>query len=283
MNVLRWIAIAACCLASCPGFAAEPPRISVVEPRIWACDFPSEALGIEMRFLVILPEGATLKGDRLPVIYFLHGLGRYECTLLENATTRLRVLASPCAVVLPRGKNGWYMNSPVTPADRYADYIDEVIRLAEANFPVAQEATQRGIGGWSMGGYGAVYTAGRRAGDFAAVAAIIGILDFPRPAIAEKAQNYKVPARFGTDPGIWKQFNPRLFLPQLRDTPLFVAYADQAAERQMNEVFLANAESLGCSVEVLRLSGGHTFPMVEQALPDVFEFLERHLTAARAQ
>lgn len=266
-------------LAVARAAAEEAPRIEPVEPRVWACDFTSRALGRPMRFLVVLPEGTALTGARVPVVYFLHGRGRHERTLLENPLTRARLLASSCAVVLPRGKEGWYINSPVVPADRFADYIDEVIVLAEEKFPVGRTPQMRAVGGWSMGGYGAVYTAGRRPGDFSVVASLIGILDFPRPAIAEKGQNYAVPERFGTDPEIWKKLNPRLLQPHLRGTPLFVAYADQAPERQMNELFLAEAKVAGLMVEVRRLSGGHTFPMVEQSFPAAFDFLEQRLKA----
>ncbi len=162
----------------------------------------------------------------------------------------------------------------MTLADRYADYVDEMMTLAEKNFPVSRAAKERAIGGWSMGGYGAMFTACRRPNDFAAVASIIGILDFPRAAIADPGQNYAVPARFGTDPKFWREVDPRLLLPRLRAVPLFVAYADQAAERQMNEAFLADAKDLKMTVEIMRLSGGHTFPMVEQSLPAACTFFE---------
>lgn len=268
--------------AATPEISPTDPEISLVEPRIWSCTFASRALGTTMRFLVILPEGATLASAPLPAIYFLHGRGRHERTLLENEETRRRVLASPCAVVLPRGRDGWYVNSPVVPADRYADYLDEAMALAERHFPLGRGARSRAIGGWSMGGYGAAYTAARR-GDFAALAPIIGILDYPRPDIAERGQNYAVQPRFGADPVTWATLNPRRMLPGLRGTPLFVAYADKAAERQMNEVFIADALAAGLTVETLRMSGGHTFPMVEQALPAAFSFMEQALAARRAE
>ncbi len=260
------------------------PQIAQVEPRLWSCDFKSAALGgVAMRFLVVLPPGADLKSAPLPVIYFLHGRGRHERTLLENPLTRARVLTSPCAVVLPRGREGWYVNSPVVAADRYADYVDEVMALAEINFPVSRAAKERAIGGWSMGGYGATFTACRHPNDFAAVASIIGILDFPRPEIAEPGQNYTVPARFGTDPKFWREVNPRLLLPRLDNLPMFVAYADHAPERQMNEAFLADAKMLKIPVEFMRLSGGHTFPMVEQSLPAAFDFMERKTSKTSGQ
>lgn len=256
------------------------PTIAQVEPRVWSCEYQSRALGLPMRFLVVLPEGATRSSAPLPTIYFLHGRGRHERSLFEFETTRQRLLASPCAIVLPRGRDGWYVNAPAIPADRYADHLDEVIELAERHFPVGRGARARAIGGWSMGGYGAAYTAARR-GDFAAVAPIIGILDYPRPDIADPAQNYAVQPRFGGNPEVWRTLNPRLLLPRLRGTPVFVAYADRAAERQMNEGFIADARTAGVPVEVLRMSGGHTFPMVEQGLPAAFAFLERQLAAQR--
>ncbi len=264
-----------------PPMAAEP-KITQVEPRVWSCEYESRTLGLPMRFLVVLPEGATRTSAPLPTIYFLHGRGRHERSLFEFESTRQRVLASPCVVVLPRGRDGWYVNSPVIPADRYADHLDEVMALAELYFPVGRGARSRAIGGWSMGGYGAAYTAARR-GDFAAVAPIIGILDYPRAPVADPGQNYALQPRFGTDPAGWRLLNPRLLVSRLREIPVFVAYADKAAERQMNEDFIADAKAAGGSVEVLRMSGGHTFPMVEQGLPVAFAFLEKHLAARRAE
>jgi S-formylglutathione hydrolase FrmB len=272
--LIAWLlGIAAVCYSA--EEAVMTPQIAQVEPRIWSCDFKSAALsGVAMRFIVVLPADVELRAAPLPVIYFLHGRGRHERTLLENPLTRARVLASTCAVVLPRGRDGWYVNSPVVPADRYADYVDEVMALAEKSFPVSRAAKERAIGGWSMGGYGAMYTACRRPDAFAAVASIIGILDFPRPQIDEPGQNYAVPPRFGTDPKFWREVNPRLLLPRLQNVSLFVAYSDHASERQMNEAFLADAKELKIPVEIMRLSGGHTFPMVEQSLPAAFDFLE---------
>ncbi|WP_395753171.1 alpha/beta hydrolase [Prosthecobacter sp.] len=268
-------AAAAAEVVPAPKATTPAPQIAQVEPRIWSCEFKSVALsGVPMRFLVVLPPGVEPTSAPLPVIYFLHGRGRHERTLLENPLTRERVLATKCAVVLPRGRDGWYVNSPMTPTDRYADYVDEVMTLAEKHFPVSRAAAQRALGGWSMGGYGAMYTACRRSADFAAVASLIGILDFPRLQIAEVGQNYAVPLRFGIDPPFWNTVNPRLLLPRLQAVPLFVAYADHASERQMNEAFLADAKALKMSVEIMRLSGGHTFPMVEQSLPAAFDFLE---------
>ena len=274
-------AVTAAIAAALPPAPVVPPpdgglRIAPVEPRVWSCDFQSQALGQPMWFLVVLPEGVAPRAATtpLPVIYFLHGRGRHERSLLDFERTRAAVLATRVAVVLPRGKDSWYVNAPAVPKDRYADYLDEVIALAERHFPVSRQPTQRGIGGWSMGGYGAAYTACRRPDDFAALAPVIGILDFPRPDIPVSGQNYAVPPRFGTDPAVWERLNPRRLLSRLRGTQLFVAYANQASERQMNEAFIAEARALGLPLQVREMKGGHTFSIVEEGVPPALRFLE---------
>src|SRR6185295_545188 len=92
---------------------------------------------------------------------------------------------------------------------RYADYIGEWIEIVNQRYPVSRNFKQRGVAGWSMGGYGAIRTAENRAGEFGAAASIIGLLDFPRAESLPEGQNYKVPRnRFGDDPQIWREYNP---------------------------------------------------------------------------
>ncbi len=261
---------------------AAAPKITKLEPRVWQCEFTSPHVPKPMNFLVVLPEGADLEKQKeaLPVIYFLHGRGRNERTLLDKSDTcRARLMASKCAVVLPKGREGWYVNSPVLKDEQYADYVDEVIALAEKHFPVGGSAQKRAIGGWSMGGYGAAYTATRRPDDFCALASIIGVINFPREQIEPKGQNYAVHPRYGEDRAFWDSVNPYLKLESLAKAkmPVFIAYAKGAPERQMNESFIEKAKSLSMDITVLPLDGGHMFPVVEKAYGPPMDFLEKHL------
>lgn len=266
-------------------------KIKQLEPRIWQCDFSTPYVPKPARFLVVLPAGVTpekAKGEKLPVIYFLHGRGRNERTLLDKSVSaRARLMASHAAIVLPQGREGWYIDSPVLPDEKYATLIDEIIALAEANFPVGGSQDKRGIGGWSMGGFGSAYTATRRPQDFAALATIIGLLDFPREPIEPKTQNYVVPPRYGTDPAVWKTMDPRLRMASIATMPKFIAYAEGAPERQMNEVFIAEANALAKAkhapeVVVYHTTGGHSFPVVERSFPLAMDFLEKQLKAPAA-
>lgn len=275
-HLARWLGVGAAWLVVAAAWAVPEAKVEPVESRIWSCEFHSAALDRGMRFLVVLP-AASREGEPVPAIYLLHGRGRNETTLLDDAFTRRALLAGGCAIVLPRGLDGWYVNSPVVPEDRYADYLDEVIALAEAKFPLRHDPAGRAIAGWSMGGYGAAHTFVRRPGDFAALATIIGIIDYPRPVSGPPEQNYPVQPRFGSDPAGWDALNPRLALARVALRPLLVAYADHAAECGMNERFIAGAKAQGFPVRELRLPGEHVFAVVREALPAVLGFLELQL------
>ena len=273
---LRWPVALAAGLAALTAAAAIPATIEPVAPRIWSCTFHSTALGRDMRFMVVLPS-ATREAAPAPVIYLLHGRGRDETTLLADEFSRRQLLASRCAIVLPRGLDGWYVDAPAVAEDKFAGYVDEVMALAEENFPVRRDAAGRAITGWSMGGYGAAYTFVRRRGDFAALATIIGIVDYPRAEVGPADQNYPVQPRFGADPAVWARINPRLQLASVAPKPLLVACADHAPERGMNEAFIAEAKARGFPVRELHIPGEHVFAVVREALPAVLGFLELQL------
>jgi len=161
----------------------------------------------EKTFSAVRPQKTMRENN--PVLFLLHGRGRNHRSLLETARAKAFLLTVPFFVVLPDGEDGWYINSPVSSADRYNDYLEEVIRVAEAVLPLSRDRRDRAIAGWSMGGYGAVRFAETHAAGFAATVGIIGLLDFPRPADLPAGQNYSVPpGRFGRDPVLWPEFNP---------------------------------------------------------------------------
>jgi S-formylglutathione hydrolase FrmB len=242
----------------------------------------SAALGRLMTFRIVLPQRREDPKNKIPVIYFLHGRGRSEATLFEDASTRSTILSSGVAIVLPRGDDGWYINSPAFEQQRYADYLDEVIEVAEREFPLRNDAHGRAIGGWSMGGYGAAYTAARRPNDFAALGVLIGVLDYPRDDIEPADQNYPVQPTFGADKHLWAKLNPRLLLPRLKGMAVFVGYARNTPERTMNERFITEAESLGLEIHSLRMPGEHVFPIVRQLLTPALDFLEARLLESPA-
>jgi S-formylglutathione hydrolase FrmB len=236
--------------------------------RITFAEVPSVALGRSLPVTIVTPAVVT-PASAVPVLFFLHGRGRHHRSLIDEPAARAAFLAAPFYTVMPQGEDGWYIDSPARPADRYATYLAEVVAWAERNLPIASDAARRGLAGWSMGGYGAVRFAQTNPGGFGFVASVIGLLDFPRTETLPVGQNYTVPIqRFTADPAVWATFNPIHSITALRDTTLTLVLATRGFELTMNESFLAALASADLPPpRVHRLEGGHQFPLVIQAVP----------------
>jgi len=170
----------------------------------------------------------------------------------------------------------------VDPKSLYQSHVTEVIALAEANFNVAREPAKRGLGGWSMGGYGALLYAEAHPGQFRAIATLLSLADFPNPALP-KDQNHPIPAVLGRDPALWPSFNPLHAADKLKGTALFHATGSEAFDRAMNERFHQRLTDLSIPHTFLLKPGRHTWPFVEQTLPEAQAFLAQHVLADASQ
>ncbi|WP_457795322.1 alpha/beta hydrolase [Horticoccus sp. 23ND18S-11] len=243
-------------MAAATAFASE---------RITYGEVPSAALGRTLPVAVVAPAGKA--AAETPVLFLLHGRGRHHRSLIDAPEARAALLTAPFFIVLPQGEDGWYIDSPAKPADRYGAYLTEVVAWADRALPVSKAAARRGIAGWSMGGYGAVRFAQTLPGAFGFVGSVIGLLDFPRPETLPAGQNYKVPLpRFTSDPARWRELNPLQHVAALRGSALTLVLATRGFERTMNEHFLTSLEAHGGVARVHWLEGGHEFTLVERAL-----------------
>jgi len=259
---------------------ASPVQETEIYPGVWECEFSSAELKSPQRFCVLVPsEIERISGD-WPVLFLLHGRGRTHRSLVDLETMRAAFLDAPFCTVFPQGDDGWYIDSPVRPEERYEAYLAEVFAVAARVRPLSLSRERRAITGWSMGGYGAARYAIRHPHDFSVVVGIIGLLDFPRPENLPAGQNYTVPApRFGADPAVWPEFNPLNAAEGLRDRAVLIITGAEAFDRTMNENFHRRLRELQIAHEYLILPGGHTFPVVQSAVPRMIEFVARNLAA----
>jgi S-formylglutathione hydrolase FrmB len=258
-------------LASLAGLAlAAAAAAAPSGDRLEEFAFASSSLGREMKTRVVRPAS----GEDRPVLVLLHGRGRHRNSLLELDDARAALLAADLWVFLPDGEDGWYIDSPVDPASRYAAYLDELLAEIAARYPVPRDAARWAVAGWSMGGYGAVSLVQRRPERFGAVAAIIGLLDFPREETLPAGRNYTVPAaRFGADREVWRRYNPIHQIDALRDKAVLLITAEDAFDRVMNENFSAALAAAGVPHRFVLKPGGHTLHVVREALPEVLAFV----------
>ncbi|MEA1950148.1 MAG: alpha/beta hydrolase-fold protein [Planctomycetota bacterium] len=257
---------------------AGDSKVTAVEqiaPRIKLLSFKSDVLNMEKRFCVVLPDGYSTAADDRPWLVLLHGRGRHERSLVDDPRARAALLAASFVIVLPDGDNGWYIDSP---AGRHQEYLAEVLGLAASRFGLSDKPSRRAITGWSMGGYGCtrfVQTHGGPNGDwqFALVAPIIGLLDYPsNPRGFPAGQSYPVRTEaFGKEPGNWPKLNPIRQAGRLRGMSVLLITGDKAFDRTMNERFSRRLTELGIEHDLKVLEGTHSFDVVREALPLVIE------------
>jgi S-formylglutathione hydrolase FrmB len=260
---------------------ADGYAVQQLYSRIETVQFHSEVLDAPKAFSVVLPTGYGRASASWPVLFLFHGRGRHHLSLIDDEAARAALLTAPFAVVLPDGGDGWYIDSPVHTADRYQAYTEEVIRLSESLYSLSPDPRERGLTGWSMGGYGCVYFAETHPQEYSALAPMIGLLDFPRTGLP-KGQSYNVPTgRFGEDPAVWLRFNPAAHVGALREMSILVVTADQSFDRTMNENFSAALGREGIAHQWRVLEGEHTFPVVRRAVPLVLDFMAANLSGSK--
>jgi len=145
-------------------FAAGSRPLQAADPGRAECrSLPSKILEHAVAYCVILPRGYDSdKTTQYPVLYFLHGLGGNEQTLLNsggmNEIEDLRAAnkITEFLVAAPNAGRSFYINSRDNRV-RYEDFfIKEFIPYIESHYRIRAARKDRGITGVSMGGYGAL-------------------------------------------------------------------------------------------------------------------------------
>jgi S-formylglutathione hydrolase FrmB len=138
----------------------------------------SAILGRSVRYCAYLPASFNSdKARRYPVLYYLHGLGDNEQSLLNMGGWDLieelqrTGKTGEFVVLAPSGGHTFFLNS----ADgkiRYEDFfLKEFIPQMEKKYRGDGAASKRGVTGVSMGGFGALRLAFKYPQQFAAVSA----------------------------------------------------------------------------------------------------------------
>ena len=176
------ILLAALALAACATPGARTSAGQVVRDTVDGHSLAGNRLGDAARreALVYLPPGYATSGRRYPTLYVLHGFDA-PLRAFETGRVPIRVLmdsliaagrARPMIVVVPDARNAYggafYTNSPV--AGNWEDFVArDLVAHVDRRYRTLPRPASRGIGGHSMGGYGALTLAARHPGIFGAV------------------------------------------------------------------------------------------------------------------
>lgn len=313
---VRSATIAALVLSACAK-PATTSRVTPVPPHdvpaagtVHEDMFFAPSLGVRKHLVVYLPPSYGRDSTRrYSVAYYLHGLSGTETDWLSKGS--IDVAADSLAqagvpemiIVLPDGDDGWYTSwvNPVpyaTCADtlhveapdrycvvsaRYDDYIaHDVVAWVDSHYRTRADRAHRGIGGLSMGGYGAMSIALHYPEVFSAAASHSGVVSplylGPHP--------YAPPARYattideleanpgsflarylhfwGTDVERWRAADPAHMAEQLvaRGGPMPALFIDCGAQdglADQNRAFDAELRRLGITHWYAEWPGAHTW------------------------
>jgi S-formylglutathione hydrolase len=251
----------------------------------------SAACGGPMRFAVYQPP-AALRGQRVPVLYYLAGLSCTEETFAIKSGAQ-RVAAelglalvscdtSPRATRLPGDDAaedfglgaGFYLDATEAPwsaAYNMYSYVTRDLRdVVESNFSV--DGGRRGVFGHSMGGHGALVIALRNPAEYKSVSAFAPIATPSAVPWGEKAFT----GYLGAAREAWREWDATALVRAGRRVhgPILVdqGTADQFLTKQLRpEIFEAACAEAGQPLELARREGydhGYFF---------VSSFMERHL------
>ena len=166
--------IAICLVA----MALAPAPVVHAEGRAECSVVQSTILARPVRYCAYLPASFDQEKTRqYPVLYYLHGLGDNEQSLLNLGgwdlieDLRRQGKIGDFVVLAPSGGHTFFLNS----ADgkvRYEDFLTkEFIPEMEKKYRVEGRRATRGVTGVSMGGFGALHLAFKYPQQFAAVSA----------------------------------------------------------------------------------------------------------------
>jgi len=266
--------------------AAPQPDHPRLTPNVVLRDvtFRSAALNRDMPYRVVLPL-RVLPGQRLPVIYLLHGGGGGFRDWTNDSD--VAHLAEPGLIlVMPEGASSYYTNAVDPPQDRYEDYIvNDLIAYVESKFPAITSRSSRAIVGLSMGGFGAVNLALRHPDLFIFAGGISSAIDVPRRvfSIRRLQQSRHYISIFGPSGSRTRRDNDPFVLVRTANpesTPyLFLTCGEQEGLLPANREFAKLLEARHFRFEFHTVPGGHDWNQWNAWLPSLFHSLAEHLNS----
>ncbi len=249
--------------SQCTGFAWNNPSSSY-PAGVTHHTFRSAANGVDIGFNVYVPPGYSGSSERYPVIYYLHGKGGNEGTMVANVVSWMRQRVSagkirPAILVFANGAvDSGYADAKDGSRKLETAILRELIPHVDSNWRTHACREQRAISGFSMGGNGALLYAFRRPDLFSSVVAYA-------PALVEYSELSAPVATcmFGDDPAYYRKYQPKTPLAQNLETlrARVRTRITVGTQDPLHEVDVAMARelmSLGVSNELEEVAGcGH--------------------------
>ena len=239
----------------------------------------SQALGREQPYLYLLPYGYTPKRT-YPLLVMLHGMNSDYQAWTHYTRLARYVAAYDLVVACPDGGVGWYTNAANGGERREDDITQDFVSHLKETFSLVPPGRGWGIGGLSMGGYGAVKIALKHPHLFPVAVSHSGAL--------EKMQTASVHPVFG-DPeaerALRHRENPFWLIEQALcrlPTERPRLHLDCGTEDSLlteNRRFVDHLNFVGYPCTYRELPGQHTWPYWDRAFKTLLPELAQNLGA----
>src|SRR5262249_42120585 len=135
----------------------DGPKIPGLEHGV----FYSPAMDTDVGYNVYLPPDYGASGKRYPVIYFLHGAGGNENSDAGGFSALVQKQAEakkipPVICVFPNGGMSGYADNPAAKVMGETLVVRELLPLIDGKYRTRVTRDSRAVGGFSMGGGGAI-------------------------------------------------------------------------------------------------------------------------------
>lgn len=119
---------------------------------------PSQALGMNVPVAVLLPPDHAVSDRRYAVLTLLHGISDTFMCWVDHTNLRRYLNEMRLIVVMPECGRSFYINT--VDGRRYEDFlVHELPAFIDERYATLGTRESRGVGGLSMGGYGALMLA----------------------------------------------------------------------------------------------------------------------------
>ncbi len=251
------------------------------------CTFSSVCMETDASFHVLLPSVRNgllplteplIPEGGFPTLYLLHGIGDSAQSWLLNSQIGLLCDKYRIAVVLPSCQNSFYADSPDGPK-AFSYITSELLDYTRAVFPLSSRREDTFLGGYSMGGYGAVRIGVLCPQLFGKIFSLSGALEVNAGTSFSRICGYSMPSHLknskalkNTDADIFyclEQAAPK----EHSFPPFYIACGTEDLFVKCAEKFCSRAKALGLR-DVLNLSPGkHDWEYWSKALSQAVSWL----------
>lgn len=243
--------------------------------------FPSRNIGGLLWYRAIIP---TVKpGERLPVLYLLHGANSNPIEIQRLSDVVNLAVASRLIVVMPQAEYSYYTNAQYRLHARWEDAMTQDLpQNVEAKFPAFASRDHRGVAGISMGGYGAVKLALKHPELYGFAGTISGALDITRrPASLRRwEQTLRIWSIFGIRTGTRREEDVFALLDRAQ-SPQNITWFSSCGKTDplypVNDHFIRRLHERGIPVNSMSTLGGHDWQSWNASMPSLFKAAAEHL------